>query len=993
MVYGSVRCALVLLILTGISVPVTGGSPTHPCLFYSQNGLAEIRSKIDRPDAPEYRLIAERIIQSASQLLEREIPIYSTPGDWPHYYTCDGIGDGNDDLQDGCGGFLLFQENRPEDHICPRCGKVYRGSPYNEAWISLYNDRVSSHLRNLGLAYSLTGEIAFAEKAAGIFRRYTLLYPTLPLHDIYGGQRHTAARLYAQTLDEAIWVLEMLWGLDAVFDSPAFSFDDRQWIESNLLRPLLTTLSRTNIGFGNYQAWVTSAIGAVGYFLGDNNAVQQAVSGPLGYDSILTNGYGKDGFTLEGSIGYHYYGLTGLVTLARIAEVNGQPLWNDRLRQILTAPLHFIKPDGSFPMMNDAGPAHLGSYIRVFEIANDLSPDPVIDQTLTRYYSDLGYSRNHYSALFAGTDFDSSTGVIDLVEFPAPSGVSVLRSYGSEVPLMAIMDHDIHGGSHGHYDKLNLILYGQGRELIPDWGTGSYVSGLLDGWLRRTIAHNTVITNESGQNSGNESISPLTLRQTQFPSVQVVSARAATGVYPDGAQVERTTIMVEEDYLLVVDRIENAAPPVDIAWHSLGRFESPSQFPVRESDLLRNWNSSVTGYQYLTPPSLYSEQTPGNILEIPTSSSPAQILWRLPLSLSDNMEDLTLWDGECTLAERHTQGSSSIRFLAIPDWTVSIGKDISHPYLDLSSLDVLEFDYFLDQGQVDEFWVVIQHLPSYDRVAWQVSDLLPGAWHHARIDLNRPDLILGGADRRTRLDFLVSAEGNPEDSFFVYLDNLAAKSDGLSESPLMTGLAATVIADSSASLLLADGPGLRSDERHGILLVRGGNPDSLVVTALEPYRQSPRWIFSTDREGTTFARSENTEDLVRIDSDPNSYSFARTVGGVPSRLTLFNRDSGEIGPLAVSASEPFDAEIRISYYSRERCSISYRTGLTSSPFHLRLRDLDTHAMILLDGLEWTGGTMRSPEYIEIGPLPGGMHRLECLSGMTSIERWQLHVPE
>ncbi|HOE12548.1 MAG TPA: heparinase II/III family protein [bacterium] len=936
---------LIPMILAGIPMH-TMGSPAHPCLFFLQNDLPAIRARAARTDRPEYHLIADRIILSASELLSRDIPIYSTPGDWPHRYTCDGIGDGNDDYTDGCGGFLLFQETRPESHICPRCGKLYQGSPYNEAWISLYNDQVATHLRNLGMAYLLTDEIRYAEKAAEMFRRYARLYPALPLHDIYGGQRHTAARLYAQTLDEAIWVLEMLWGLDAVYDSPAFSEEDRQVVESNLLCPILATLSRTDIGFGNYQAWVTSAIGALGYFVGDENAIRQALAGPLGYNETLEHGYGEDGFSLEGSVGYHYYGLTGLLYLGKIAATNGDTLWNERIRQVLFAPLYYMEPDGSFPTMNDAGPAHLGSYIRLFEVANTLSADPLIDRILTLYYNDLGYSRSHYSALFSGADFDPSTGVIDLGDVSSPSGIAVLRGDGEEMPLMVMMDHDVHGGRHGHYDKLNIILYGQGRELIPDLGTGSYVSNLLDGWLRRTVAHNTVVTGELGQDSGNEAISPLSFSRMEFSSVQVVSSKADAGVYPGEAQVERTIIKVEDDYLLIMDRIENAVPPVDIVWHSLGQFECPAEFPVHESDYLQRWSCSGSGYQYLVPPSLYSGRTAEDVLEIPLLSSLSQIVWRLPLSLSDNMEDLTLWDGECSLSERHTQGASSIRFLAVPDWTVSIGKDISHFDMDLSSLDMLGFDYFLDGGQGNEFWVVIQHLPQYNRAAWKINDLSSGVWHHAEIDLGRPDLILGGADRRTRVDFLVSAAGNPEDSFFVYLDNLVAESDGVPEAALMTGLAATVMADPFASLLLTDGPGVRSDERHGVLLVRGSDPDVAVFTMLEAYQRSPRWIFSTDSDEIISARSGDTEDVVQIEPDRRSYFHGRTIGGAPSRIVLFNGQSAELGPVAVSSPVPFDLELQVSYFLWGGYSISYRTGSLGDRFYLRLKDGGPHDILI-----------------------------------------------
>ena len=117
------------------------------------------------------------------------------------------------------------------------------------------------------------------------------------------------------------------------------------------------------------------------------------------------------------------------------------------------------------------------------------------------------------------------------------------------------------------------------------------------------------------------------------------------------------------------------------------------------------------------------------------------------------------------------------------------------------------------------------------------------------------------------------------------------------------------------------------------------------------------------------------------------------MGGAPSRIVLFNGQSAELGRVAVSSPVPFDLELQVSYFVWGGYSISYRTGSSGDQFCLRLKDGGPHDTVLLDGADWTGGVAGTGEWLEIGPLPGGTHRVECFSGMTSVEYWRAHVSE
>ena len=450
-------------------------------------------------------------------------------------------------------------------------------------------------------------------------------------------------------------------------------------------------------------------------------------------------------------------------------------------------------------------------------------------------------------------------------------------------------------------------------------------------------------------------------------------------------------IRVESDYLIVLDTIADGQPPIDVAWHAYGRFAGSTGDRYNPTGLLDRWRSSINGYQYLRPPWFFADGPKRDILEIPPDEGPTRVVWRLPLSLSDDMEDLTLWEGECALSDNRTEGASSLRFLALPNRTVRVGKDISHPHQDFSSLRTLEFDYYLEQGQATGLSVILQHLPAYDRSAWHLEPLEPGIWHHAGIDLLNPDEILGGAYGRSRLEFAVSAVGEPEDSFFVYIDNVQARSASAPEEPLVIGLAATVLSTPAASHLLADGPGLRPGDRHPILLSRVPGKDATYLTLVEMYAGDPRWRLTASPDGTFRVSSGDVTDVVSIDSIRHTCALARNYrDGTPELLVLFNRMTGEVGSCEVESSQPIDLELQITAAHGGAVEYSYRTGSEDDSFFLRTAPPGPYSIVLFDGAPWDQALLHVGETIELGPIPGGSHRIQFVGATTAIEEWHAH---
>ena len=86
--------------------------------------------------------------------------------------------------------------------------------------------------------------------------------------------------------------------------------------------------------------------------------------------------------------------------------------------------------------------------------------------------------------------------------------IGIIRS--KELSLM--MKYAKHGMGHGHFDRLGFILYNGADEVIQDYSAARWVNiehkdggGYLkenNTWAKQTVAHNTLVVNQTSQFNG-----------------------------------------------------------------------------------------------------------------------------------------------------------------------------------------------------------------------------------------------------------------------------------------------------------------------------------------------------------------------------------------------------------------------------------------------------------------------------------------------------------
>ena len=253
------------------------------------------------------------------------------------------------------------------------------------------NSNIANKARYMAFAYALSGEEKLARKVAEILLAYADVYSTYPTTGSKG-------RATDSTLGEAPWAINMATAYDFIYNSSALSNEDKARIEDNLFRPCAEVLRICNHRTkGNWRSWAFAGFGVVGFCIGEQEYIEEALNGYRDTDGRLAR-YGfaqqvaesilADGIFFERSLGYHFYTLNAYVQLAEAARHSGVDLWHteitgneedagaDRERKwgqtgrksvkmMFDAPFYYVFPDFSGAAIADSHTFHLSSNIFV----------------------------------------------------------------------------------------------------------------------------------------------------------------------------------------------------------------------------------------------------------------------------------------------------------------------------------------------------------------------------------------------------------------------------------------------------------------------------------------------------------------------------------------------------------------------------------------------------------------------------------------------------
>ena len=451
--------------------------PPHPRLLFS---AADIPAMQQRAAQTEWgKAYADGLRARGNEWLKTAIELPPRGGTYWHAYAC---------AKDGAS----LKTESPTRHVCPVCGKVYTGQPYDDFVFNGRHSKLADGARDLGLLYQLAGDKRYAAKAREILLAYAARYRSYPLHNTAGEPKTGGGRVACQTLDESIWLIAMAQGADAVWDT--LSSAEIEMLKTQLFYPAaVDVIQKHRMGIHNIQCWKNSAVGLTGLLFGDGALVSDAVDSPHGCQAQLAQGVGRDGAWYEGSWSYHFYTMDALHHLTEAMLRCGVNLYGDSYRKMFLAPLDLAQPDGTLPVFNDCSPTKV-------------TGNPNYEIALARYKNDnfalplAGSNRRTQQAFVNGVQMLPAAATAPQASRNFPdSGYAILRAGAGEDATWLCLKYGPHGGGHGHPDKNTFVLYGAHQVLVCDAGTGKYGVPLQAAWYKSTLAHNTLVVDEDSQ--------------------------------------------------------------------------------------------------------------------------------------------------------------------------------------------------------------------------------------------------------------------------------------------------------------------------------------------------------------------------------------------------------------------------------------------------------------------------------------------------------------
>lgn len=522
--------------------------PPHPRLAITPTELARLKESATRRD---------QAIRDAKPLLDNPVKVPAGWGNWVFYYACP---------DDGSPLTALSEK----EHQCPRCKKVHTDERTVAAYRTLLHDQANSAALQLAWAFAVTGEQPYAAGVQRILLKLADDYPGYPGRKDRWGRTGFLAQLggrrYSQSLDEAVGVIKLAKAYDLTRSAPVWNDQQRQHVEKDFLRLTADTLLYANRDINNHQTWYNAGLMAIASVLGDRELIDKVLTMRGGFHDQLKRSVGSDGQWYEGTMAYHNYALQAMIEIVDAGRRLGLPLHKEaRFRKMIEAPLQCAYPNGQFPAINDSDPTFVSSFSASFLWAWEVYREPVFAQAhatgdLNRLRALLGPDARVAPYL--------ETRSINL----ADAGLAILRRGQGPDALCVMVDHGPHGGSHGHYDKLNMVLFANGQEWLLDPGRLTYSHKEYQTWVKHSAAHNTVTL-------GGRSQSAATGKQLWLQTEKDFTACATQcdEAYA-GATLRRTLLLTDQ---MLVDVFEVQLPgetQIDLLTHAL----SEKLIPVSE---------------------------------------------------------------------------------------------------------------------------------------------------------------------------------------------------------------------------------------------------------------------------------------------------------------------------------------------------------------------------------------------------------------------------
>ncbi|NEW80291.1 MAG: alginate lyase family protein [Gelidibacter sp.] len=506
-------------------------------------------------------------------------------------------------------------------------------------------------LQKAGVLYQILNDEKYALYIKEMLFAYEKMYPTLPIHP--QTRSYARGKLFWQCLNDSNWLVYVSQAYDCVYNY--LTPKERNQLEKNLFKPFADFISVGNPQFfnrvHNHSTWGNVAVGMIALVMDDKELLDRALNGiktdnidpnakdndggfikkagqKVGFLANIDEPFSPDGYYTEGPY-YQRYAMYPFLVFAEALQ-NVKPEMkifdykNGVLLKSVNTLLNLTDSDGEFFPLND-GQKGMSYYSRELVSSVDIAyffggnqPELL---SIAKEQGEVLLDESGLSVAIGIRDGLAKPFVKKSVEFRdgadgTQGGVGILRANGSKDEIILVSKYLAQGLSHGHYDKLSFSYYEGGNEVLQDYGLARFVNIQQKGggnylkenttWAKQTIAHNTVVQNETSHFGGDFETGSLNhsnnyLFDVSNPTIQVVSAKESNA-YP-GTELHRTQFLIKDEdfenpYLLDIVTVKsNTENQYDLPFYYLGQIIS-TNFKYETPEVL-NPLGTKNGYQHL----------------------------------------------------------------------------------------------------------------------------------------------------------------------------------------------------------------------------------------------------------------------------------------------------------------------------------------------------------------------------------------------------------
>lgn len=505
-------------------------------------------------------------------------------------------------------------------------------------------------LQAAGNVYQISGDKSYALHIKKVFQAYAAMYPTLGKHPAM--RSYARGKIFWQCLNDANWMVYASQAYDCIYET--LSKSERDNLETNLFRPFADFISIENPSFfnriHNHSTWGNAAVGMIALVMEDDSLLKRALYGISGMGAIsgvdndggtidvnqsagflaqLDEAFSPDGYYSEGPY-YERYAMSPFILFSQ-ALANAKPelhifQYRDHLlKKALTSLLNMTDSKGRFFPINDAQKGMSYQSRELVAAVNAIYFYEGQDKALLSIAESQGKVQLDQTGLAVASaiaEHKSQPFVKNSMLFSdGPKGnggaVSVLRQNVNGFENACFFKYGIQGMGHGHFDRLSYSLYQNKNEILQDYGAARWVNidqkagGVYlkenQSWAKQTIAHNTVVVNESSQFGGNTQRGDLYPSQSYYfdvsnPNIQIASA-VDTNAYK-GVSLHRTLCFLpdesfDQSMLIDIFAVDSDTPNnLDLPFH-FGSQLMTSSVDIVVPEVQLKTLGKTDGYQHL----------------------------------------------------------------------------------------------------------------------------------------------------------------------------------------------------------------------------------------------------------------------------------------------------------------------------------------------------------------------------------------------------------